>query len=138
MILNMKLDAGATIPKRANATDAGLDIASREMVCMCPGERFLVDTGVHVEIPEGYMGLLVGRSSMGKRGLDVSIGIIDSDYRGAIKVNVTNNSHDRAVITDGERIAQLIVVPIGLPEPVEIVALTDTERGEGGFGSTGR
>lgn len=138
MKLNIKLDDGATMPKRANATDAGLDIASREMVYMKPKERFLVDTGVHVEIPEGYMGLLVGRSSMGKRGLDVHIGIIDSDYRGAIKVNVTNNSRAAAYIVEGERIAQLIVVPIGLPEPLEVEALTETDRGEGGFGSTGR
>lgn len=138
MKLKVKLDRGACMPKRANPTDAGLDIASREDVYFCPGERAMVDTGIHVEIPEGYMGMLAGRSSMGKRGLNVKLGIIDSDYRGAIKAVVENRTNDRAIISTGDRIAQLIIVPIALPDLIEVDDLTETDRGEGGFGSTGR
>lgn len=138
MKLKVKIKRSAFMPKRANPTDAGMDLSSCENVRILPGERAMIDTGVHVEIPVKHMGLLVGRSSMGKNGLDVKIGIIDSDYRGSIRAVVENRNDFAAIIDAGQRIAQLIIVPIILANPVKVDELTETKRGERGFGSTGR
>lgn len=101
----------------------------------------IIDTGVRVAIPYGYLGLVTLRSGIGfKRGFTSHIGIIDSDYRGEIKVKVFWNSPDGKVfdiIDEGERFAQLTIIPIPEVTPVEVDYLNDTERGEGGFGSTG-
>ena len=100
----------------------------------------MIDTGVAVEIPEGWVGIVVPRSSLGKRRLMIAntVGVIDSDYRGTIKMNLLNMSNETQPIDNFERLCQLVVVPHYNPNDIEIVdSLTDTDRGEGGFGSSG-
>lgn len=120
--------------------DAGIDIYASEMVAIRPFETVLISTGLYMEIPKGYYGRLVGRSSLHKQGLHVNEGIIDSGYRGEIKVSMTNSSNETIfakLVEIGERVAQLIISKV---EPIEFVAvqeLSETERGTNGFGSTG-
>jgi dUTP pyrophosphatase len=127
----------AFLPKRANPTDAGADLMSTETVEIYSGEQKMIDTGVAVKIPQGYSGFVFNRSSQGKKGITIphSVGVIDSDYRGNIKVLLKNISEDRYEIKRGDRIAQLVILPVLLPTFVD--AWNDTERGTGGFGSTG-
>jgi dUTP pyrophosphatase len=103
-----------------------------------PGEQKLVDTGIAIKIPEGYGGFIFNRSSQGKKGITIphSVGVIDSDYRGNLKVLLKNIGEDPYKIEPGDRIAQLVVMPVLLPEFKDI--WNDTERGTGGFGSTGK
>lgn len=132
----------AFLPKRANPTDAGADLAAflpeGETLDIYPGEQKLVDTGVAVKIPEGYAGFVFNRSSQGKKGITIphSVGVIDSDYRGNIKVILKNISQDPYKIERGDRIAQLVIVPVVLCDFEDI--WNDTERGTNGFGSTGK
>lgn len=127
----------AFLPKRANPTDAGADLMSTENCEIYPGEQKLVDTGVAVKIPPGYAGFVYNRSSQGKKGITIphSVGVIDSDYRGNIKVILKNLSEDPYKIERGDRIAQLVITPVMLCEFIDI--WNDTARGTGGFGSTG-
>ena len=126
------------LPKRANPTDAGADLMSTENCEIYPGEQKLVDTGVAVKIPQGYAGFVFNRSSQGKKGITIphSVGVIDADYRGNIKVILKNTGEDPYEIQRGDRIAQLVVVPVVLCDFVDI--WNDTQRGTGGFGSTGK
>lgn len=128
----------AFLPKRANPTDAGADLMSTETLEIYPNEQKMIDTGVAVKIPEGYAGFVFNRSSQGKKGITIphSVGVIDSDYRGNIKIILKNTSEDRYEIKVGDRIAQLVIMPVLLPTFVD--AWNDTERGTGGFGSTGK
>ena len=127
----------AFLPKRANRTDAGADLMSIEDLEIYPNEQKLVGTGVATKIPEGYAGFVFNRSSQGKKGITIphSVGVIDADYRGEIKVLLKNISEDIYTIKRGDRIAQLVLMPVLLPEFTDI--WNDTERGTGGFGSTG-
>ena len=127
----------AFLPKRANPNDAGADLMSVEDLEIYPGEQKLVGTGVATKIPQGYAGFVFNRSSQGKKGITIphSVGVIDSDYRGEIKVLLKNISEDPYKISRGDRIAQLVIIPVFLPEFTDI--WNDTERGTGGFGSTG-
>ena len=131
------LQEGAKLPKRAHSSDAGADLFSCEEVEIYSGEQKLVDTGIAVKIPYGYAGFIYNRSSQGKRGISIphSVGVIDSDYRGNLKVLLKNNSEDPYKIELGDRIAQLVIAPIVLPIFEDI--WNDTTRGTGGFGSTG-
>jgi dUTP pyrophosphatase len=125
------------LPVRANPTDAGADLMSTEVCEIYPGEQKLIDTGVAVKIPTGYAGFVFNRSSQGKKGITIphSVGVIDADYRGEIKVLLKNISDDPYKIQRGDRIAQLVIMPVLLPEFTDI--WNDTQRGTGGFGSTG-
>ena len=125
------------LPRRANSTDAGADLMSTEDLEIYPGEQKLVGTGVAVKIPEGYAGFIFNRSSQGKKGITIphSVGVIDADYRGEIKVILKNIGEDPYKIERGDRIAQLVIMPVLLPEFTDI--WNDTQRGTGGFGSTG-
>lgn len=127
----------AFLPQRANPTDAGADLRSAEALEIYPGEQKLVDCGVAVKIPKNYAGFIFNRSSQGKRGITIphSVGVIDSDYRGNIKVILRNLSEDPYRIEKGDRIAQLVIMPILLCNFVD--TWNDTARGTGGFGSTG-
>jgi dUTP pyrophosphatase len=144
MILAIKLSDPSAMPSRAHSTDAGLDLRSMHSVDIFPEEMKLIDTGVAVKIPVGYVGLIFLRSSMGKKGFSLAnaVGVIDTDYRGNIKVMLRNISDEKLVINKEDRIAQLVVLPIDLPELVEFLGTeeewNDTERGSGGFGSTGK
>jgi dUTP pyrophosphatase len=137
-----KVREGATLPSRAHEGDAGLDLYACEAAHIGPGERWSVGTGIAVEIPAGHAGLVLPRSGLAREhGISLvnSPGLIDSGYRGEISVLLLNTDPaDTFRIAPGDRIAQLLIAPIALAEPVEADALADSARGEGGFGSSGR
>jgi dUTP pyrophosphatase len=133
------LTAAAKPPTRGSATAAGLDLYCDldAPLALQPGETTLVSTGVAVEIPAGHFGLVKDRSSLALKGLRTSAGVIDSDYRGEVKVVLTNASSEAQEIAPATRIAQMLVMAHASPEVVVVDALDDTARGGGGFGSTG-
>lgn len=148
-----KLNPLAKIPTRGTEYAAGYDLYLAEDLIIKNFEFTMAHFGVAVEIPEGYCGLLIERSSLHKKGLGLenSVGVIDSDYRGELMVPVNYCSTDeqevnyfgnevtdmRFFVAAGERIAQLVVVPCLMAEPEEVANLSHSERGPGGFGSTG-
>ncbi len=138
----MRLREGASIPSRAHEGDAGLDLYACEAATVPPGERASVATGVAVEIPAGHAGLVLPRSGLAARhgiALVNAPGLIDSGYRGEVKVLLLNTDRERAFeIGPGERIAQLLIVSYAETEPVLASDLAETTRGGGGFGSSGR
>lgn len=143
--IQIKLDNPKLNPFRVHLTDAGADLKSNKDVSIYPGEQKLIDTGVAIKIPVGYVGFIFNRSSQGKIGIQIAngTGIIDSDYRGNLKVLLKNNGEDPYFITAfTSRIAQLVISPVLLPQFVAWSASDepweDTERGSGGFGSTGQ
>jgi dUTP pyrophosphatase len=135
-----RLHDGATLPVRAYDGDAGLDLSASERVELGPGERAAVGTGLSVAIPEGHAGFVQPRSGLAARhGITVlnTPGLVDAGYRGELKVVLLNTDRsERFVVEPGMRIAQLVVVPVALPEPREVSELPDSERGEKGFGSS--
>jgi dUTP pyrophosphatase len=133
-----RLDPAAVIPTRAHADDAGLDLYGLEDAVVAPGAGMLLRTGVAAAVPAGHVGLVCDRSSLAKRGLKTAGGVIDAGYRGELGVVVWNISSQPQAVKKGERIAQMLVIPIATPAPVEVEDLGDTARGVGGFGSTGR
>jgi dUTP pyrophosphatase len=137
-----KLRDEAVLPSRAHEGDAGLDLYACEAAHLGPGERWSVGTGVAVEIPEGHAGLVLPRSGLAREhgiALVNSPGLIDAGYRGEVRVLLLNTDPAEIFrIEPGDRIAQLVVTPVGLPEPVEAEGLTESARGDGGFGSSGR
>lgn len=136
------LTAQAVLPTRANAGDAGLDLYSCEAAHIGPGERWSIGTGIAVEVPEGHAGLVLPRSGLARdHGISLpnSPGLIDAGYRGEVRVLLLNTDPAETFkVKTGDRIAQLVIVPIALAEPVEAEALGATARGDGGFGSSGR
>jgi dUTP pyrophosphatase len=137
-----RLNDDAVLPSRAHEGDAGLDLYACEAAHIGPGERWSVGTGIAVEIPDGHAGLVLPRSGLAKRhGITLvnSPGLIDSGYRGEIRVLLLNTDPAEVFrVAPGERIAQLVISPIVLAEPVETEGLADSARGDGGFGSSGR
>jgi dUTP pyrophosphatase len=137
-----KLKDNAVIPTRAHAGDAGLDLYSTEIAHLGPGERWSVGTGIALEIPEGHAGLVLPRSGLAREhgiALVNSPGLIDAGYRGEVRVLLLNTDPAETVrIEAGARIAQLVVAPVAIAAPVEVTELSDSARGEGGFGSSGR
>ncbi|MGH2693453.1 MAG: dUTP diphosphatase [Actinomycetota bacterium] len=135
------LDPGLPLPAYAHPGDAGLDLLAAEDVSLKPGERAAVPTGMAVAIPEGYAGFVHARSGRAlKEGLALANapGLIDSGYRGEIRVIVVNLDQDAPIdIRRGDRIAQLVIQPVALAELHEVEELPPSGRGEGGFGSTG-
>jgi len=138
----LRLTAAASVPTRATSGDAGLDLYASESARLEPGERVSLGTGVAVEIPGGHAGLVLPRSGWAARhgiALVNAPGLIDSGYRGEVRVLLLNTDRDEPFeIAGGDRIAQLLVVPFAALEPVAAETLGESERGEGGFGSTGR
>lgn len=137
-----RLQESAKLPIRAHDGDAGLDLYACEAAHIGPGERWSVGTGVAVEIPAGHAGLVLPRSGLAKKhgiALVNSPGLIDAGYRGELRVLLLNTDPAETFrVEPGDRIAQLVIAPIALAEPVEAEALADSTRGEGGFGSSGR
>jgi dUTP pyrophosphatase len=137
-----KLDPTVPLPERAHPGDAGLDLASNLEVEVAPGERAMIPTGLAVAIPEGHAGLVLPRSGLASRhGLTLANapGLIDAGYRGEIMIAVVNLDPQEPVkIARGDRIAQLVVVPVAALGAVSVADLPPSRRGEGGFGSTGR
>ena len=138
-----KLNDNAIIPTYGTEFSAGADLYALldDKEEILPHQTKFIHTGISVEIPVGYCGLIFARSSMGaKRGLAPAnkVGVIDSDYRGEVMVALHNHSEAVATVEPGERVAQLAIVPFLKAEFVESDSLTDTDRGTGGFGSTGK
>jgi dUTP pyrophosphatase len=135
-----RLHDGATLPTRAYEGDAGLDLSACERVELGPGERAVVGTGLMVAIPDGHAGFVQPRSGLAARhGITIlnTPGLVDAGYRGELKVVLLNTDRsEQFVVEPGMRIAQLVVVPVALPEPREVTELPDSERGEKGFGSS--
>ena len=138
-----KLDENATIPTYGSEFAAGADLyaCTGETVTINPHETVLIHTGIAMEIPTGYAGLIYARSGIAsKRGLAPAnkVGVVDSDYRGEIMVALHNHSNEPQTIDNGERIAQLVIAPYVVADFVLSDELDDTNRGAGGFGSTGK
>ena len=135
-----RLRDDAVVPARAYEGDAGLDLAACERVELAPGERALVGTGLAVAIPEGHAGFVQPRSGLAaKHGITVvnTPGLVDSGYRGELKVILLNtDARDAFVVEPGMRIAQLVVLPVPGIDPVEVDELPESERGVRGFGSS--
>ena len=136
-----RLKESATLPTRAHDSDAGLDLYAAEAARISPGARVSVGTGLAAAIPEGLAGLVLPRSGLAlKHGVTLvnSPGLIDPGYRGEVKIVLLNTDrHSDFKVAAGDRIAQLILVPIALASPLESDSLDQTTRGGGGFGSSG-
>jgi dUTP pyrophosphatase len=133
-----KLDPRATLPTRGSLAAAGLDLYSIEAVSLEPGQRVIARTGLAVAIPERFYGRLAPRSGLAtKKGLDVLAGVIDADYRGEIGCLLYNTGEEKIELAENSKICQLIIEKIVTPQAAWADELDDTERGPGGFGSTG-
>ena len=136
-----RLERHARVPTRAYPGDAGLDLYALEPATIAPGERAAIRTGIAVEIPEGQAGLVLPRSGLARRhGISVvnAPGLIDAGYRGEVQVLLLNTDRSEPfALAAGDRIAQLVLVSVHMPEVVEVDELALTERGAGGFGSSG-
>jgi len=133
------INENAKVPTLGTEHSAGIDMACLEDVSIMPGGWAEVHTGYRIEIPDGFFGLLCPRSSTGKKGLSLvnTVGIIDSDYRGEIIILLKNNNTYSVQLNAGDRVAQLVIVPYLSPKIEVVEELTETVRGDGGFGSTG-
>ncbi|HEY2355788.1 MAG TPA: dUTP diphosphatase [Gaiellaceae bacterium] len=135
-----RLSEDATLPVRAYAGDAGLDLSAAERVELAPGARALVGTGLAVAIPNGYAGFVQPRSGLAaNHGITIvnTPGLVDSGYRGELKIILLNTDREQTfVVEPGMRIAQLVILAVATPQPVEVAELPDSERGERGFGSS--
>lgn len=138
MIVEITLDSEAVMPCRAHSADAGYDLFSREDAVIYPNSGGVFDTGVHVAIPEGYVGFLKSKSGLNVKHSIQSEGVIDSGYTGSIHVKLFNHGSKAVEIKKGQKISQLVLLPIITPELVLVDHLEDTERGNNGFGSTGK
>lgn len=135
------LHPDAKVPARANPTDAGLDLHALTdfSVFIRPGDRATISTGVSMSFPEKYVGRVLPRSGMADRdGIHVLAGVIDSSYRGEVRVVMLNTGGNGFIVNSGDRIAQFVIQPIELWTPEVVEQLDDTERGGNGFGSSGR
>jgi dUTP pyrophosphatase len=137
-----RLDPRAVLPARAHDGDAGLDLRALEGATLAPGTRAMLRTGLAVELPPGHAGLVLPRSGLAARhgiALVNAPGLIDAGYRGELQVLLLNTDRSETfTVEPGDRIAQLVVAPVVLAQPVEVSELAPAARGDGGFGSTGR
>lgn len=138
-----KLKENAVLPTYGSSEAAGADLYAclQEPVTIMPGHTAFIPTGLSMELPVGYAGLIYARSGLAcKRGLAPAnkVGVIDSDYRGEFIVALYNHGDEPQTVSSGERIAQLVITPVFTPGFTEAEALSDTERSSGGFGSTGK
>jgi dUTP pyrophosphatase len=140
MILKVKkLNPEAKLPAYAYSSDAGMNLYSTEEVTLNPGQVGRIKTGIAIEIPEGYVGLCWDRSGLStNHSLKTVAGVIDAGYRGEILVGMINLGKEAYIFHSGDKIAQMIIQKIENPEIVEVAELSETARGEGGFGSTGK
>lgn len=133
-----RLDPEISLPSYSREGDAGLDLRSRENYILKPDELYTINTGIKVEIPSGYFGSIRDRSGFAsKNGLHILAGVVDSNYRGEIKVVLKNLGDTPIDIKRNDRIAQLLIQKIEIVEVIEVDNLEETERGERGFGSSG-
>ena len=133
-----KLHVDARLPTRAHHDDAGLDIYCYESVTLTPHQTIKVPTGVAYEVPEGYVGLVWDKSSIGGKGIKTLGGVLDSGYRGELFVPLHNMSNESYTFEAGHKIAQMLIQKVELWEVEESDELSETKRGTGAFGSTGK
>lgn len=136
--MKVVLDKGAILPTRAHDLDAGYDLYSREDTVIYAGDSWTFDTGVHMAIPEGWVGDVKSKSGMMTKYGILTDGTVDAGYTGSIRVKLFNLSRCAVSIVKGQKIAQLVIKRIATPDLEVVKCLEDTERGEGGFGSTGK
>jgi dUTP pyrophosphatase len=139
MLINCTVEDGVEIPKIATEGSAGIDLASKYTTEIYPGDVTRIATGVCMEIPEGFVGLVFARSSLYQKTgciLTNSVGVIDSDYRGEILISLKNESDYPAKIIKGEKLVQIVFVPFAKAQLQKISSLSQTTRSTGGFGST--
>lgn len=141
--INVMLDKGAFMPERAHEWDAGLDLRSPIATYIYDGESVVIDTGVHVQIPEGYVGMLKSKSGLNVKLGITSEGTIDSHYTGSIVVKLyrkdsTTKTKEPYWIEFGDKITQLVILPCETPKINVVDEFPETDRNDGGFGSTGR
>lgn len=136
--IKVQLDDVAIMPVRAHAWDAGIDILTPYFFKLEAGSSFVIDSGVHVEIPEGYVGLLKSKSGLNVWNGIVSEGVIDAGYTGSIRVKLYNHSETDYTFQRGDKITQLLIVPIETPVLKQVDKIQGGDRKDNGFGSTGR
>ena len=136
--MKIKLDEGAKMPTRAHEADAGLDLYARETTVVCAKESAIFDTGVHVELPPWTVGFLKSKSGLNVKHGITSEGVIDEGYTGSIRVKLYNHSGKDYLVNKGDKISQLVILPITKPNLELVDSLEDTDRGNNGFGSTGK
>ena len=139
MDLKVKIDPKGYMPEYKHESDAGMDLRAAESVNIYPGESVMVRTGVHVEIPDGYVGLQFARSGLGSKGITLrhAVGVIDSGYRGEILCPIWNTMSEPFTVMAGMRISQLVIVPYKHVNLVKVDELSNSDRGDSGYGSTG-
>lgn len=135
--MKIKLDPGAYMPEYAHSTDAGADLKSPIDAILNGGDSVVIDTGVHIAIPAGFVGFLKSKSGLNVKSGILSEGVIDSGYTGSIRVKLYNHSKKPFSIHKGQKISQLVILPFLHADFERVDALDETERGNGGFGSTG-
>lgn len=136
--IKVTLDEGAKLPVRAHDTDAGADLCCREDVTIAPGDSALIDTGVHVELPHGTVGMLKSKSGLNCMQAMTTTGVIDEGYTGPIKVRVYNHGAFPKEFRAGDKVTQLVVMPVAYPTYEQAEEISGGERGSAGYGSTGR
>ena len=136
--MRVVLDKDAIMPTRAHATDAGYDLYAREQQVIPAQESVCFDIGVHIEIPAGYVGFLKSKSGLNVKHGITSEGVIDAGYTGSIVVKLYNNSGFDYTVHKGDKISQIVLLPIFTHELEQVDKLEETERGAGGFGSSGK
>jgi dUTP pyrophosphatase len=136
--MKVVLDPGAKMPTRAHELDAGLDLYSPVDVLLYNDDSVTIDTGVHVAIPEGYVGMIKSKSGLNVKHSLTSEGVIDAGYTGSIVVKLYNHGRCAFSIQKGQKISQLVILPIITPDLELVDSLECTDRGNGGFGSTGK
>lgn len=136
--MKVKIDPGAKLPTRAHDSDAGYDMYARDTQIVPARGSAVFDTGVHIALPEGTAGLLVSKSGLNVKHDITSTGLIDSGYVGSIKVKLYNHGGYDCRVEAGDKISQLVIIPVRTPTLELVDELEDTERGDGGFGSSGR
>lgn len=138
-VINVQIDRGAYMPERAHEADAGYDIRTPVKFGLLPGRYAVINTGVHIAIPKGHVGFLKSKSGLNVRDGITGEGVIDAGYTGSIKVKLYNLSSKTKQFELGDKIIQLVILPISTPKPIQVKKLNDnTDRGDQGFGSTGR
>lgn len=138
MQVKIKLDDGAFMPERAYEYDAGYDLKSPIKTRLYAGQAVVIDTGVHVAIPVGYVGMIKSKSGLNVKHDIVGEGVVDAGYNGSIHVKLYNHGTESYMIEVGDKISQLVIMPIITPELVVVDELDETDRGDKGFGSSGR
>lgn len=136
--MKIKLDPWAIMPTRAHDTDAGLDLYAEKNAVVLPGWPYVFDTGVHVEIPPNTAGMLKSKSGLNVKHNITSEGVIDVGYTGSICVKLYNHGEEPYSVKRGDKISQLVIVPVVIPDLEVVDDLEETERGDNGFGSSGR